>query len=295
MPVIAGMLAAFTLSYTLYQFFPIPASYWTRRLEETFEEKEGETLPLWQLPVFLLSALVARYAPGNLLTSARRKLYWAHFVGEWTWIPDPAAFWALVVVCGSLGFGLGVLAFGSDVILAAASTALGAALPYVLVSGKASKAMKRIRRELPEVAQLLALEVAGGSSVSQALERVAEGRSLVSRWLTRVLQEARGRPLFSTGGSEGVLVEKARESGLPELLALAVQLDFIHRKGTSVKELLGALAVSVAAEYLAEVEKKAERLPNDLVIPAVIFFFIPFVITIMLPITWPLLEALAGG
>ncbi|RLC72764.1 MAG: hypothetical protein DRI81_15940 [Chloroflexi bacterium] len=149
--------------------------------------------------------------------------------------------------------------------------------------------------QLDEITQLMAMEVATGSSLEQALERVARGRSIVSRWFRDALRASRGRLFFSTSEHEGQLRQRAVESGMKELLALAVQLDSIHRQGSGGKELLSALAVSAAAEYLAEVDKQAEELPNKLVMPSTIFFFLPFTIAVILPVGIPLMESLGGA
>ena len=114
-------------------------------------------------------------------------------------------------------------------------------------------------------------------------------------WFRDTLRRGHGRALFSSQGTEdGILRQRARESGIKELLSLAVQLDAIHRQGMGGKELLSALAVSSAGEYLAEVDRQAEALPNKLIMPSTVFFFVPFTIAVILPVGMPLL-ALFGG
>jgi hypothetical protein len=50
------------------------------------------------------------------------------------------------------------------------------------------------------------------------------------------------------------------------------------------------LAVAGASEYLAEVDRQAEALPTQLVMPSTVFFFMPFTIAVILPVALPLLE-----
>ena len=45
MALLAALLAALTVAYTIYQLIPIPASYWADRLSETFDETAEEPLP----------------------------------------------------------------------------------------------------------------------------------------------------------------------------------------------------------------------------------------------------------
>ena len=289
MALLAALLAALTVAYTTYQLIPIPASYWVHRLEQTFDEDPDEPLPAWQAALLLLSRPLARFAPANFVRSLGVKLYWAQLQGAWQgW--EPLTFLALCVVAGAGGFVGGMALLGTPL---GGALCAGAAfyVPVVLLNGKSGKAIKSVRRQLPEVTQLLATEVATGSSLEQAMERVARGRSQVSLWFRDTLRVARGRMLFSAVGTkDGMLRQQSKASGVQELHALAVQLDAIHRQGTGGKELLSALAVAGAAEYLAQVDRQAEELPTRLVMPSTVFFFMPFTIAVILPVALPLLQ-----
>ena len=289
MALLAAFLAALTVAYTLYQLIPIPASYWAGRLAETFDEHAREPLPAWQALLLLLSKPLGRLAPANFVETLSTRLYWAQLQGEWKgWEPLP--FLALCVVAGVGGF-LGGLALVGGTIGTVLCAGVAFYVPIVLLNARSGRAVKSVRRGLPEVTQLLATEVATGSSLEQAMERVARGRSVLSLWFRDTLRAARGRALFSPAGTElGILRQQAKASGLKELHALAVQLDAIHRQGSGGKELLSTLAVAGAAEYLAEVDRQAESLPNKLVLPSMVFFFMPFTIAVILPVAMLLLE-----
>ncbi len=293
MALLAAFLAALTVAYTVYQLIPIPASYWAGRLAETFDEHADEPLPAWRAALLLISGPLGRFAPANFVKSIQTKLYWAQLQGEWAgW--EPLTFLALCVVAGVGGFLGGLALLGGEI---AAVVAAGVAfyVPIVLLGSKSGKAVKGVRRGLPEVTQLLATEVATGSSLEQAMERVAKGRSALSLWFRDSLRVARGRALFSpVGTDDGMLRQQAKASGIKELHSLAVQLDAIYRQGTGGKELLSALAVAGASEYLAEVDRQAEGLPTKLVMPSTIFFFMPFTIAVILPVALPLLEMFGG-
>jgi hypothetical protein len=285
----AAFLAALTVAYTVYQLIPIPASYWAGRLAETFDEHAEKPLPAWQALLLLLSGPLGRFAPANFVKSIQTKLYWAQLQGEWKGWEGPT-FLAMCVVAGVGGF-LGGLALLGGEIAAIVSAGVAFYVPIVLLNSKSSKAVKSVRRGLPEVTQLLATEVATGSSLEQAMERVARGRSALSLWFRDTLRLARGRALFSpVGTDDGMLRQQARASGIVELHSLAVQLDSIYRQGTGGKELLSALAIAGASEYLAEVDRQAEALPTKLVTPSTVFFFMPFTIAVILPVALPLLE-----
>ena len=289
MALLAALLAALTVAYTVYQLIPIPASYWANRLSETFDETAGEPLPAWQAGLLLISGPLGRFAPANFVKGLETRLYWAQLQGEWTgW--EPSTFLALCVVAGVGGF-IGGLALIGGTIGAVVSAGVAFYVPVVLLNSKSGKAIKSVRRGLPEVTQLLAIEVATGSSLEQAMERVARGRNAISLWFRDTLRAARGRALFSPVGTEdGTLRRRAKASGVKELHSLTVQLDAIYRQGTGGKELLSALAVAGASEYLAEVDRQAESLPTKLVMPSTVFFFMPFTIAVILPVALPLLE-----
>ena len=289
MALFAAFLAALTVAYTVYQLIPIPASYWAGRLAETFDEHAEEPLPAWQALLLLLSGPLGRFAPANFVKGIQTKLYWAQLQGEWKgW--ESLTFLALCVVAGVGGF-LGGLALIGGTIGAVVCAGVAFYVPIVLLNSKSGKAVKSVRRGLPEVTQLLATEVATGSSLEQAMERVARGRSALSLWFRDALRLARGRALFSpVGTDDGMLRQQAKASGIKELHSLAVQLDAIYRQGTGGKELLSALAIAGASEYLAEVDRQAEALPTKLVMPSTVFFFMPFTIAVILPVALPLLE-----
>lgn len=292
MPYLAALLATSLVAYTTYTFFPIPAAYWTRRLEDTFAtlDEEETVLPAWRVPLMMLAPYLQRFAPLEWLRGIKNKLYWAQQLGRWrTW--DEASFAALVLLGGMIGFVLGVMARG-DALMLLVVTGLGALLPYTQMNGKAKQAQRTFRRQLPEITQLIAMELAGGSSMTEALERVSRGRNLTSRWLRETIRSAHGRSLFSHGGQKGVLYQRSLEAGLPELASLAQEIDNAQALGIGGKENLSRMAVRSAKEYLAVIDKKAASLPNELVPPAVLFFFLPFVAAVIIPIALPLLQSL---
>ena len=78
---------------------------------------------------------------------------------------------------------------------------------------------------------------------------------------------------------------------LPELISMAVQLEFI-RRGAAQQELLGQLANRIAADYIASAEQRAEKIGAELVIPMVLFYFLPFTVAMLAIIGWPIVEGM---
>ena len=65
-----------------------------------------------------------------------------------------------------------------------------------------------------------------------------------------------------------------------------MQLDLVQRSGAGAGELLGDLATNVAQAYEAEMAERAEKLGSTLVFPTMIFYFLPYIITILAPVAF---------
>ena len=101
--------------------------------------------------------------------------------------------------------------------------------------------------------------------------------------MQRVLQMSQGWVIFSQ------LQKEAQASNLPDLIGLSVQLEFV-RLGTAQQELMAQMANRIAAEFTAGAEQRAERVGAELVIPMVLFYFLPFIAVILILIGWPILN-----
>jgi len=123
--------------------------------------------------------------------------------------------------------------------------------------------------------------------MEEALRRTAQAQSLVGKWMRWVLQMAQGRDLIEQ------MQREAQESHLPELIGMSVQLEFI-RRGTVQQELMGQLATSIAADYIGSAEQRAEKVGSELVIPMVVFYFLPFLVTLLAVIGWPIVQNLGA-
>lgn len=168
------------------------------------------------------------------------------------------------------------------------------ALPFVRVRSRSRAVQREVARALPETSTLVAAEMAAGNAPDQALLRASELPGVLGRLLARAVGESRssGRPLFSRSREvRGTLVETLGRMEMPELTAFASQIDLVAAKGAAGAELMDNIAVGLAREYRRRVMRAAEELESNLVIPAAVFFFLPFVIAIMLPLLLPLLRS----
>jgi len=170
-------------------------------------------------------------------------------------------------------------------------------LPLVVLRQRAGEVKAAARRALPEVASLLAAEMSAGVSPENALQRVAALPFPVSGIFQEVLEEARrsGRVLFSRPPTKGLLKERLAEWGLDELAAFGAQVDLAASKGTDVAEQMFAVAKGFGREYRAKVLRQAEQLGNKLIAPLTIFFFLPMLAAVMMPLLLALGAAFGGG
>ena len=184
------------------------------------------------------------------------------------------------------GLWSGTVVFGEPV-LALAIALLGFQYPAMGMGGIARRSRRQFTAQLPEYVQLVSAQMSANVSMEEALRRTSQAQSLAGKWMRRVLQMAQGRDLMEQ------MQREAQESQLPELIGMAVQLEFI-RRGTAQQELMGQLATSIAADYIGNAEQRAEKIGSELVIPMVIFYFLPFMVTLLIVIGWPIMQNLGG-
>jgi len=293
MEVTIALLAAAIVGYLVYNWTPVAGAYWVARAKQARMRAEERKLqlPAWAFFVEPLRPL-ARYTPRAQLEKVAQMLYWCQFEGSWMgW--DAPSFCALQIA-GAAIMGAFSAAAGSPLMAVVAAFA-GFFIPRMMISSRAARVKREFRRALPEKVQLLAQLASVGKPVRVGLRCLAEGKGPVARWLKAVLAGAHGRPLFSSPGSEGVLLAEARRTGLEEVAMLATQLDLIHARGAGARELLQDVARSISDGYTMELKEKAGRLGSELVLPELIFYFIPYLLAIMAPIAAAFIGGVIGG
>lgn len=233
--------------------------------------------------LYPLEKPVKRWAGPSLLKKARFDLYWAQMVEKWAgW--TAVQFITYRVFFAIVGGVIGLLVFKSPVFMAVVAF-MGWQYPTMGVGGIARRARRQFQAQLPEYIQLVAAQMSAGISLEEALRRTSRASSLPAKWMQRVIQMAQGRTLV------GQVAKEAEESQLPELISMGVQLGFIQR-GTAQQQLLGQLATQIAADYIGQAEMRAEKVGGELVIPMVLFYFLPFLVCLMALIAWPLVAGM---
>lgn len=235
--------------------------------------------------------VLRKQAPG-FIRQISSDLYWAGFSNpQWkersvVSVLEHQLFFTLVIGIAAY------LALGSPFALAAGlftSWTLGQSDLHK----KAEINRLRIAQELPEFVQLMAAESASGAGLDLVLRRAAAGSGTSARWFRGVLDLSAGKLLFSEEGEMGFLRSAAEESQHPGLISLAIQLGFVHQ-GVQKQALLKSLAQTFADEFISQAENRAEKLGSSLGVMAAIFYFMPFVITILVIVGVPLISTITG-
>jgi len=277
-------IAVFTL--VIYLTLELAPAIPTGRLAETLTPSDGFDRSGWRKTLSTLDQPVAKWAPAGFLRRTRSDLYWAQLGEQWAdW--NEVQFTSLRLALAAMGSSLGVLATGEPV-LGLVGGLIGFQYPSMNMAGKARRIRRQFIAQLPEFIQLVSAQMSAGVSMDEAISRVSKSPGMVSGWMREVIRQAQGRDLFEQ------IQREAQESLLPELIGMSIQLTFI-RRGTAQKELMGQLAMSIAADYIGGAEQRAEKLGSEMIVPMVLFYFVPFLAVILTVLLYPVLVNLFGG
>ncbi len=225
-----------------------------------------------------IGARAAAWLPGGA-SRLEEHLVWAQRGGRYRGQSvGTVVFTALLYALGGLGL---YLLLRTPLTLTAVG--IGFAWPLVDVRSKANAVRKRTTRAAPELASLLAAEMAAGSAPEAALRRAAALPGPLASLLgeAAALSQRTGRPLLSTRGVTGTLVEVFGQSGVPALQTLALQLDLIAQKGVEGADRMSDLARMLAFQYRQRLMEETEKLENRLTAAVAAFYFIPMVLLLL--------------
>ncbi len=217
-----------------------------------------------------------------------RHLRWLALTGH---APQPASVAGMALLLAGVALLLGILLLQPLLLLLAPLAFL---YPFIRIRNQANAVRAKVERSLPELAAILAAEMAAGLPPDQALERAGTWTGPVAALLRHVSEEARrrGRPIFSRGGAQGMLVQAVNRYDLPSLRAFAAQVDAAASKGVAGPELMNALVRTYIVAYEDKALQAAEKLETRLAVPSVLFFFLPLLLLILAPLMMPVLKVL---
>jgi len=170
--------------------------------------------------------------------------------------------------------------------------ALAAYYPYMLLKDRAGTVRESVKRGLPEAAALVAAEMNAGNSLATAVERASTLPGPIGQILQKEIEQAHvdGALLFTQTGIPGALVKQLATLQFAPLEAFATRMDAIAERGAEGPQRMTELARDLAMEYQVTVARAAETLENKLLMPMTVFFFVPFLAAIFLPLVVNLLN-----
>ena len=287
---LAAIAAAVYTGAILQRLFPLdldPAydAKVMRRLQQRGEIVQRH-LPFWRTLLLPLLPLVQRIPGANLLATDQQ-LRWVQLAGQWSsWTAEEI--WALRIAGAALGVVLGLATDpGLSTIILAGGLFL---LPGMRLASAYEKVSRRVRRELPEFTQAIALQSALGKSIPEALTALLKADSVLSRFCGQVMASrptgAGAVPLLNlqTGkATPGWLLQQAQAAGLKDVIGLVARLEQAARRGVEVEVLLGDIADLAASDYNAEVAARAQQLDTTLSLPLMLGLFVPYLIFLLAP------------
>jgi len=222
--------------------------------------------------------------------SMKNHLRWLELTGE---APSSAMLLGQSAIIFLFFLGLGLLLRNTMFMLLAF---IAAAYPYIRIRSKANTVRSRVDRSLPDLAALIAAEMAAGNPPDKALRRAAEWGGPLAAIVQRAVQQSTtsGLPLFGRERMEGALVRTVSRYDLTSLQSFIRQLDLAARKGAAGPEQMQRLAHTLILTHKERALREAEKLDGRLAVPAVLFFFLPFLIFILAPMMYPVLAVLGG-
>lgn len=192
----------------------------------------------------------------------------------------PAVFAAIrVLLAAALSFAAGFLLFILrvdnalvGVFLVLGCAAIGMYAPILMIKARGKERMVSVRRALPDAIDLLVVAMEAGSSLSQAMQRVAAELRVAHPTLSDELQMTLLEMQAGASRAEALrhLAERVPDDRLRSFLTLVIQSDQL---GAGLANTLRVFAEELRRSRLIEAEHKAAELPVKIAIPLVFFIF----------------------
>jgi len=188
-----------------------------------------------------------------------------------------------ILACGALLFGW----LADDAMIGLAAGAAAAWLPDLFARDRWERRQERIRKELPDVLDLLTLALEAGLSLDAGLQQVAEkyrGR-ILSDAIARMLGEVR----FGARRHQAWR-DMAARLGNPDVAEIMQALIQADSMGVGLAQALKGLAQQMRVRRRQRVEEAAQKAPVKLLFPLALFVFPAIFIVLLGPVFLQLLE-----
>lgn len=160
----------------------------------------------------------------------------------------------------------------ASVVLVLGLAAIGVYGPPLYIKQRGKERTRAVRRALPDAIDLLVVAMEAGSSLPQAMQRVAAELHLAHPILSQELQMTMLEMQAGASRAEALrrLTERVPDDRLRSFLTLVIQSDQL---GAGLANTLRVFAEELRRSRLIEAEHKAAELPVKIAIPLVFFIF----------------------
>lgn len=301
-------LLVFAILYAFIKAKVVPQQELNERLKALDEGYEGKKIRRTddnkdEIPGFrervvtplgkYLGNLITRLAPAAWSAALERKLVTAGKGRVWT-AQGFAVFWVIVVLLVLVAaikyaYGRPDLAPVQLTMVVLLFTAMGAAMPGIMLRIMAQKRQKLIMKQLPEVLDLLCVSVQAGLSFDAALRRIVERMDgpLIEE-CTRMLEDVRmGLPRRQALRMMGERCE------VQEVALFVTAIIQAERLGTSLGKTLNNQAINMRERRRQAVKAEAMKAPVKMIFPLVLFIFPSIFVIVLLPSLLNMMKNLA--
>lgn len=219
-----------------------------------------------------LLSLGRRFAPTGFAERIQRTIELAGFPAGWT-VEMFTVYKVLGAVSGLLWIPLVFAVLGMTGVFGAVVVAflwlISFRLPDILLDGKRTERVEAIRRQLPDLLDLLTISIEAGLGFEQALDRCASAMpGTLSSEFRRMLQEVR---LGSNRADALRAVDQRTEvKELRSFIMAVLQADAF---GVSMGKILRAQADDARQRRRTWAQEKAQQMPVKLLFPLILCIF----------------------
>ena len=174
-----------------------------------------------------------------------------------------------------------------ELMLAPVVTAIGAAFPWLMLSGRAKRRQDTIEKALPDMLDLITVSIEAGLALEGALQRVSErGVGPLAEEIQRTLNE------ISLGRRRPEALESlAARTQVAPLQSLVNAMNQAERSGMQMGPVLRAQAEQLRTVRRQQAEEKALKAPIKMLFPLAVFIFPSIFLVVMGPAAIHLMES----
>jgi tight adherence protein C len=183
------------------------------------------------------------------------------------------------VLAGSIGAGIALmLAEGGKIVVSAATFAICAWLPIMLLARASASRARRFASEIPGVMEVIALAISAGLEFETALNYIVD-RS--KGYIAGELRKAKAE--IAAGANREDAYQQAAARGNRDMRLFISTMLQAEKQGKPVGDIVLNLATSIRNRQRLQLEAKANRLPTTMLMPIFVFIVPPILAVYLMP------------